>query len=242
MLRGVIRDASRTLSPASDARHGPLPLLLLLLTFVAGTVDAVSFVGLGQVFVGNMTGNIVLLGFALGGVADLSVSASLTALAAFTLGAFAAGRLGTLLPGHRGHLLTAAIALKLIPVVAALFIALKTHAPPATAARYAMIVLLAVAMGLQSGTARRLAVPDLSTTVVTMTLAALVAESAQTPVHAGRRLAAVVAMLIGAVAGAFLVLRVSIAAALAVTAAVLAMAGLLARVVSLVPAAWTAPG
>ncbi len=241
MLSGVIRDASRTLSPGGDQRHGPLPPLLLLLTLVAGVVDAVSFLGLGQVFVANMTGNIVLLGFALGGARDLSVSAALVALAAFTLGAFAAGRLGARLPAHRGHLLTAAIVLKLVPVLVALVIAAKAGAPPGTAARYAMIVLLAVAMGLQSGTARRLAVPDLNTTVVTMTLAALVADSAQTPVRAGRRLAAVLAMLIGAIAGAFLVLRVSTAAALAVAGAALVLAGVLARVASVVPAPWTAP-
>jgi len=41
--------------------------LLLLMTAVTGTVDAVSILRLGHVFVANMTGNVVFLGFALAG-------------------------------------------------------------------------------------------------------------------------------------------------------------------------------
>jgi uncharacterized membrane protein YoaK (UPF0700 family) len=36
---------------------------LLTLTFVTGLVDAVSYLRLGRVFVANMTGNVVFLGF-----------------------------------------------------------------------------------------------------------------------------------------------------------------------------------
>jgi uncharacterized membrane protein YoaK (UPF0700 family) len=64
-------------------RHGPLPPLLLLLTVVTGLVVAVSYLKLGHVFVANMTGNVVFLGFALGGAPDLSAPASLTAMGAF---------------------------------------------------------------------------------------------------------------------------------------------------------------
>ena len=53
---------------AQDARHGPLPLLLIVLTVVTGLVDAVSYLKLGHVFVANMTGNVVLLGLGVGGV------------------------------------------------------------------------------------------------------------------------------------------------------------------------------
>jgi hypothetical protein len=49
---------------AQDARHGPLPLLLIVLTVVTGVVDAVSYFKLGHVFVANMTGNVLFLGFA----------------------------------------------------------------------------------------------------------------------------------------------------------------------------------
>ena len=53
----------------------PLVVSLLGLTFVTGVIDAISFLGLGRVFTANMTGNVVFLGFALGGGAsDLSVT------------------------------------------------------------------------------------------------------------------------------------------------------------------------
>src|SRR3954447_25088048 len=74
-----------------------LPQLLYLFTAVTGLVDAVSYIGLGHVFTANMTGNIVLLGFALAGVPGLSASRSLTALAAFLVGAVIGGRLATIL-------------------------------------------------------------------------------------------------------------------------------------------------
>jgi uncharacterized membrane protein YoaK (UPF0700 family) len=72
-----------------------LPQLLYLFTAVTGLVDAVSYIGLGHIFTANMTGNIVLLGFAFAGVPGLSVLRSLTALAAFLVGAVIGGRLAT---------------------------------------------------------------------------------------------------------------------------------------------------
>ena len=71
----------------------PLVVALFGLTFVTGVIDAVSFLGLGHVFTANMTGNVVLLGFALGGTADLSVGRSLAALCAFATGSVVGGRL-----------------------------------------------------------------------------------------------------------------------------------------------------
>src|SRR5687768_2511195 len=65
--------------PAADDPHGPLPLLLLALTVVTGLVDAFSYLVLGHVFVANMTGNVVFLGFALAGAKGFSISASLLA-------------------------------------------------------------------------------------------------------------------------------------------------------------------
>ena len=59
--------------------------LLLVMTVVTGAVDAVSILRLGHVFVANMTGNMVFLGFALAGASGFSVSASLVSLAAPTV-------------------------------------------------------------------------------------------------------------------------------------------------------------
>ena len=55
----------------------PLPRSLVALTLATGLVDAVSFLGLGQVFVANQTGNVVFLAFALAGASGLSASAAL---------------------------------------------------------------------------------------------------------------------------------------------------------------------
>ena len=93
---------------APDERHGPLPLLLLVLTMITGLVDAVSYLKLGHVFVANMTGNVVFLGFAVADAEDFSIPASLLAIAAFLAGALAGGRLGTRLGHHRGRLLAIA--------------------------------------------------------------------------------------------------------------------------------------
>src|SRR5215211_6579596 len=109
-LSTPLRDAWRTMVPAADDPHGPLPPLLLALTVVTGLVDAFSYLLLGHVFVANMTGNVVFLGFALAGASGFSVTASLVALGAFSLGALAGGRLSTALGAHRGHLLGVATA------------------------------------------------------------------------------------------------------------------------------------
>ena len=69
------------------------PAILLAMTAVTGVVDAVSFLAMGHVFTANMTGNIVLLGFALAGAAGLSVSRSSVALIAFLAGAVGGGRM-----------------------------------------------------------------------------------------------------------------------------------------------------
>ena len=59
-----------------------LVVTLAALTVVSGFVDAVSFLGLGHVFTANMTGNVVLIGFAAAGAPGFSVAASLCALGA----------------------------------------------------------------------------------------------------------------------------------------------------------------
>ena len=73
--------------------HLPVAALLVL-TAGTGLVDAVSYLGLGHVFVANMTGNIVFLGFAANRTSGLSASLALIALAAFMFGAAAGGAAG----------------------------------------------------------------------------------------------------------------------------------------------------
>ena len=87
------------------SRDGPLPPLLLLLTVVTGIVDAASFLNLGRVFVANMTGNVVFVGFAMAGAGGLSLWASLVALGAFLAGSLAGGQLYDRYRAHRGRTL-----------------------------------------------------------------------------------------------------------------------------------------
>ncbi|MER7845793.1 YoaK family protein [Kitasatospora sp. NPDC096077] len=221
--------------PKVDPDHGPLVPMLLVLTLVTGVVDAVSYLELGHVFVANMTGNVVFLGFALAGAPGLSATASLAALAAFLLGALAGGHLVRHLPGHRGHLLTAAVAAQAVLVAAGTVLAAAvghTSAP----ARYTLIGLLALAMGGQNAVVRALKVPDLTTTVLTMTLTALAADRT-----GPRRLASAAWMFAGALLGAALVLHANVPAALALALVLLiAVAALTHRAARPVPApAWT---
>src|SRR5260370_12222952 len=85
----------------SDDRYGPLPRLLLMLTIVTGLLDAVSYLNLGHVFVANMTGNVVFLGFAVAGASDVSLSASLPALIPLLARALPGARLRLRSPQHQ---------------------------------------------------------------------------------------------------------------------------------------------
>jgi uncharacterized membrane protein YedE/YeeE len=78
---------------SETSRELTAPAILLILTAVTGVVDAVSFLGMGRIFTANMTGNLLLLAFALSGVPGLSVTRSLSALIAFLSGALLGGRL-----------------------------------------------------------------------------------------------------------------------------------------------------
>ena len=201
-----------------DARHGPLPALLLVLTIVTGIVDAVSYLKLGHVFVANMTGNVVFLGFAAGGASDFSVFAVLAAIVSFLAGALAGGRLGAGTGQHRGRFVALASSVQLTLVGIALAVSLMDANLNTAISTYALIVPLGAAMGLQNAAARRLGVPDLTTTVLTLTLTGLAADSkiagGNNP-NTGRRLLAAAAMLVGAAVGALLIFHVGIGAALA---------------------------
>ncbi len=199
--------------------HGPLAVLLVGLTVVTGLVDAFSYLNLAHVFVANMTGNVVFLGFGLAGVGDIAVVASLVAILAFTLGAATGGRWAVRRAPHRGHLLAAAAATQAGLVVGAALVA-EIAGVRGSATRLSLVGLLAVAMGGQNAIARRLAIPDLTTTVLTLTVTGLVADATSWSVRF-RRLVPIVAMLGGALAGGALLRWVSLAAPLWLAAALL---------------------
>ena len=203
----------------ADRSHGPLPLLLLGLTVVTGLVDAFSYLRLGHVFVANMTGNVIFLGFALAGVGEISIVASLLAILAFAVGATMGGRWAAGRALHRGHLLAAATSVQAGVVLVASVIA-STAGIEGSTVRLTLIGLLSLAMGGQNAVVRRLAVPDLTTTVLTLTFTGLVADTTAQSVRFRREIS-LLAMLGGALTGGVLLRWVALAAPLWLAAAIL---------------------
>jgi uncharacterized membrane protein YoaK (UPF0700 family) len=234
----VLREAFETLRPAAGDRHGPLVPLMVALTFLTGVVDAASYLKLGHVFVANMTGNVVFLGFALAGAGGLSATSSLIALGSFLLGARLGGRLIRRSPAHRGHMLRAASSVQALLIALAFVLALSASEPLQQGPRYGLTALLALAMGTQNASAQSLAVPELTTTVLTRTLTGIGMSSAGEGSNLGRRIVAVAAMLLGALAGGVLALEVSVAAGLATAAAVVLAVALSVHLASRTDAAW----
>jgi uncharacterized membrane protein YoaK (UPF0700 family) len=231
-------------SLVADQSHGPLPLLLLGLTVLTGVVDAVSILALGRVFVANMTGNVVFVGFAVAGAAGFSLAASLLGLAGFVAGAGAGGRLIGWFGSDRARLLAIAASAEFaLFTVATVLVGLSADPVPA-GSRDAAVTVLAVATGMQNAVVRRLAVPDLTTTVLTMTLTGIAADiraGARNVVFA-RRLLAVATMFGGALAGAELVLRDSPTTALTAGSALLAVVAMGAWLATRKPGAWRIAG
>src|SRR4051812_32427593 len=209
-------------SPIADPKD-PLPLVLVFLSAVTGLVDAVSVLGLGQVFVANMTGNTVFLGFAVGGAPGFEVPRYVAALLAFLIGALAGGWIANAFAHstRRWGLLTGA-AVQAILFWAAAVVAIGYDAGNLSPAPrlFILISLSALAMGLRNATVRRLKVPDLTTTVLTLTLTGLAADSSLSGgenKNWRRRTAAVLATFVGAVAGAILVRAAGLAVPLVIT-------------------------
>lgn len=218
---------------AGDPRQGPLPVLLLALTVVTGLVDAVSFLALGRVFVANMTGNVVVLGFAVAGTAGFSILASVVAIFAFLGGAAGGGYLARRAGTSRIWLLSRAIWLETLLVLLSLALSIAVNGNvDAALGHYGLILLLGLAMGMQNAVARRLAVPDMTTTVLTLTLTGIAADGAAGGVPGSwrtsllRRLRAVFAMFAGAAVGAFLLGQFGVTAVLVVAAGLLVIASI----------------
>jgi uncharacterized membrane protein YoaK (UPF0700 family) len=203
-----------------------LQAILLGLTATTGIIDAVCYLGMGHVLVANMTGNIVFLGLALAGAKGFTISSFLVALGSFLVGATVGGRLGKVLDGHRRRWLTTASVVQAgLAAVAALAVVAGVLGPTGTA-RLWVIALLGAGTGVQNATMRRLAVPDLTTSVLTMTITGLGADSALgggSHPRRNRRLESVAAMLIGALVGGALMVHVGFTQTLGVLAGVLAL-------------------
>jgi uncharacterized membrane protein YoaK (UPF0700 family) len=224
---------------ATVRRADPLLVALGLLTLVTGLVDAACYLGLGRVFTANMTGNVVLLAFGAAGTQGLPVLGPTVSLVVFLVGAAGGGWLAARLVGPattpvsasaRRRWLGITLLIELGLVITAGVAAIGLPIDGGGGRRYVVIALLAAALGLQNATVRRLAVPDLTTTVLTMTLTGLAADfhlAGRNP-RVGRRLAAVGLMAAGALVGALL-LRVDLALPVLAAAVVITLAAVTLR-------------
>jgi uncharacterized membrane protein YoaK (UPF0700 family) len=152
--------------------------MLLALTWAAGCIDAISYLGLGHVFTAMMTGNTVLLGLALAQGEALAALRSIVALIGFSFGVF----VGAMIverdskPAEWPAAVTAALAVETV-ILTTFAVTSFLSGPVRTAGvTYWMIVLLALAMGIQSAAVRRLGVPGIATTYITGTLTSLMVD------------------------------------------------------------------
>jgi uncharacterized membrane protein YoaK (UPF0700 family) len=145
-------------------------------------------------------------------------------LGGFIIGAAIGGKLGSVIAaGNRRRLMVTAGMLEASLIFASALTSvgfdMRSSAP--VGQLYAMIVLTALSMGLRNATVRQLRVADITTTVLTLTLTGLVADSA---VAGGsnppplRRIVSMIALFLGALVGAYL-LRYGLALPLFVTCA-----------------------
>jgi uncharacterized membrane protein YoaK (UPF0700 family) len=206
---------------------------MLTLSFSTGVLDAATYLGLHGVFTANMTGNLILVSLGVTGQASIPVLRAFLALGGFAMGAAAAGRLlraGATRPPSETRICLAVLTVGLLLAGSSLVLFLGAGS---TWLLDSLTVVLAFAMGAQAIAARRVGVGDVTTVVVTSTLAGLMGENPVTGRSAdgaltGRRALAVATMGLGAVTGALLMLT-SVEVAVAVSALLtLAVAGVLA--------------
>jgi uncharacterized membrane protein YoaK (UPF0700 family) len=204
------------------------PYVLLGMTAVTGLVDAVSLLSLGRVFTANMTGNIVFLAFATARASEPSIALSVTALVSFLAGAMLGGRIMALGSVESQMRFAAqAFLLEVVVLGAASLCAIgyKGDVWEPSGRPLALVALTALAMGTRNAAVRKLAIPDLTTTVLTLTLTGIAADSSlangNNP-RLARRMGAVLAMFSGAVLGA-VVVGYSTAAALGLAAGISAL-------------------
>lgn len=214
--------STQTSTPAPKSTL--LPCLLLLLSATTGLVDAASVLGLGKVFTANMTGNVVFLGFAAAGTPGFKVIPSVLALAAFMAGAWGAGHLAR---AHveralgRWLMWSAVVEAALLGIAALIALDIDVAAQAPKAGVMAVIALTGFAMGLRNATVRQLKVPDLTTTVLTLTITGIAADQVggRTPNFA-RRFGAVLSIFAGAAVGALLLFHGGLALPLALAGAI----------------------
>ena len=208
-------------SPVSDRLTN---VALLLLTFATGLVDAVSVLELGHVFVANMTGNVVFLGFWLAPHTVVDVTAALVSLASFVTGAILGGRLARHLDREIRHWLAVTLCIEVVMLVTLSILAGTGVLDYRDHTKLILIAGLAITFGIQNSTARQFGIQELSTTVLTTTISGIGFDSrlaGGTGEREKLRFSVVIAILAGASLGATLT-RFAVAPVIGLAAAVVA--------------------
>lgn len=208
-------------SPVSDRRT---VVALLMLTFATGLVDAVSVLFLGHVFVANMTGNVIFLGFWFVPHSGVDMAAAVVAFASFVMGTILGGRFARHLDHDVRQWLTAAMGTEVVLLAALSLLAGTGVLGYHDNGRLILIAGLAVTFGAQAATARQFGIQELSTTVLTSTIVGLGVDSRLAGGSGHReklRYGVVVTMLSGAVVGATLT-RFAVAPVIALAACMVA--------------------
>jgi uncharacterized membrane protein YoaK (UPF0700 family) len=200
---------------------------LLLLTFATGLVDAVSVLVLGHVFVANMTGNVIFLGFWFVPDSGIDLTAALVAFAGFVLGAVIGGRFARHLGSRPRRWVGVALGVEVVSLIVLAVLAGTGLLDYENDTKLWLIAGLAVVFGIQNATARQFGIQELSTTVLTQTIVGIGFDSRLAGGSGEReklRYGVVLTMCGGAAVGATLTL-VTVAPVIALAGAVVATAG-----------------
>jgi uncharacterized membrane protein YoaK (UPF0700 family) len=220
---------------AADALASPVSdrltlTALLLLTFATGLVDAISVLELGHIFVANMTGNIIFLGFWFVR-SGIDLTAAIVAFASFLTGTVIGGRLARHLGAHSRRWLTTSLSIEIVVLVALSILAGTGVVSYHTNSKLSLIAGLAITFGVQNATARQFGVQELSTTVLTSTVVGIGVDSrlaGGTGEREKLRYSVIFALCAGAIVGAT-ISRYTVAPVIALAAAVVAVSLLIFR-------------
>jgi uncharacterized membrane protein YoaK (UPF0700 family) len=215
---------------AADALASPVSdrltvTALLLLTFATGLVDAIGVLILGHIFVANMTGNIIFLGFWFVPGTGIDLTAAIVAFVGFLTGTVIGGRLARHLGADSRRWLTTSLTIEIVVLIALSIVAGTGVVSYHTNTKLFLIAGLAITFGVQNATARQFGVQELSTTVLTSTVVGIGVDSrlaGGTGEREKLRFSVIFALCSGAIVGATMS-RYTVAPVIALAAAVVAV-------------------
>jgi uncharacterized membrane protein YoaK (UPF0700 family) len=204
---------------------------LLLLTFATGLADSISILVLGHVFVANMTGNVIFLGFWLAPKTSIDLTGVVVALPTFVCTTILSGRLSRYFGQRTRPWITTVLATEIVLLIALSILGGTGVLRYDDHTKLIVIGMLAVTFGLQHSSARQFGIQELSTTVLTSTIVSLGLDSrlaGGTGARQKLRFSVVFTMCAGAFMGAS-TSRFVVAPVFGVTAAVVAVSLLIFR-------------